>query len=272
MFPKILTVGDIIYVKVTAKNITQEPINYDRYSYTLGNDNFIMGVLLDKSGSTGFGSGNSDRIELLSPFPIGTPTPGYPPKETLQTGNTLVSGPQAVFVPPPSHYERQFWAWDDSTNEKRTLFSFNNSLSNVDRDANSKILSTSSHHVTVFQELVIKSRPNEELQLIKEWHEKAGFERGLRYDNTTPAEQWREFEGKLTPGTLRNYTRMIRTLVEIAQDENQGKRQELFNEMLKWIDELPPLEKEGLTKKAYDIVKSQRHNTNFWDEITIPQE
>jgi len=273
IFPKILTVGDVVYVKVATKNITQEPIEYDLRSFGFGNHSFITGdVFWDKSGSTGFGLGNSDRIELLPPFPIGTPTPGYPPKKTLPPDNTLVSGPQAVFVPPSSNYDRPFWAWDDSTDGERILFSFNSILSNVDRDANSILLSTSLHSVMVFQELKIKSRPKEELQLIKEWHEKTGFERGLRYDNTTSPDQWREFEGKLTPGTLRNYIRMIRTLVEIAQDESKGKRQEQFNSMLQWIDGLHPLEKEGLTKKAYEIVKSQRNNTTFWDEITIPQE
>ena len=269
-FPKMLTAGDIVYVKVVAKNITQEPIEYDPRPFGLGNHNFITGgIFLDKSGSTGFGFGNSDRIALASSSMV---TQRINPKMTVQPDKTLISGPQAVFVPPSSNYDRPFWAWDDSIDEERILFNLSSTLSNVDKDANSIILSTSLHSVIVFQELKVRPRPKEELQLIKEWHEKTGFEHNTRRDTVTTSEQWREFEGKLTPGTLRNYIRMIRTLVKIAQDESKGKRQELFNEMLKWIGELPPLEKEGLTKKAYEIVKSQRQNTTFWDEITIPQE
>ena len=81
--------------------------------------------------------------------------------------------------------------------------------------------------------------------------------------------EWREFEEKLTPGTLRNFIRVQRTLVEIGQNENKGKRQAMFDEMLAWINELHPFEKEGLTKQAYEIVK-QNHTTYFGAEIAVP--
>ena len=117
-------------------------------------------------------------------------------------------------------------------------------------------------------EMQFKPRPNEELQLIKEWYERTKrFEDLWSVDAPTPTE-WQEFEEKLSPGTLRNFIRMLRTLTEIAQDENKGKRQEMFDEMLNWLNELHPLEKEGLTLRIRQIVNA--NGELFGNEIVVP--
>ena len=45
----------------------------------------------------------------------------------------------------------------------------------------------------------------------------------------------------------------------------------MFNEMLEWIDELHPLEREGLTLRAYGIVANEQWRwLTFDDEIALP--
>lgn len=254
VYPKNLMVGDLLYVKVTAKNISGEALEYLLSDHTLSSDSFIFGpVSIMKNSSDGFGLGNSCFIKIYEP-PAGIPMPAPPKKKILQPDEMIAAGPQPVFLPSPDEYDIPFWLWDDSAKEEKMLLSFSTML----RIESDSISMRTGANAAVQQELKILPRSESELQLIKEWYDKTRKFRNFRSSSgatvPTPAE-WREFEEKLTPGTLRNHIRMIRTLVEIPLDENDGKRQQLFDEMLEWIDGLPPLEKEALTNRAYEIVR-----------------
>jgi len=261
VFPKILTVGDVLYIKATIRNNSQEPLEYTFRPGALGHERFLIGFAeLSKDSSAGFGPEKSDVIPLRTvSVPVGLRP--LPPTRILSSGSTLISGPDCVFLPPPGNYDRQSWLRDDLAEGEKILFTVQTSL----------VIPNAARRMTIAQELIVKPRPKDELQFIKEWRAKGWTFENLWYSappGLTTAAQWREFEEGLTPGTLRNYIRVNRTLVEIAQDENKGKRQELFNEMFKWFDELHPLEKEGLTKRAYEIVMA--HPSRFDNEIAVP--
>jgi hypothetical protein len=178
-----------------------------------------------------------------------------------------------LLVPTPDQYDRQLWAWNDFGKEERVLLTFITSLHSIRKEdsENSRFTGYEPNTVAITQELKIKPRSQEELDLIKEWYDKTQKFNIFRPANPPTAAEWREFEEQLTPGTLRNHIRVKRTLVEIAQDENKGKRQAMFDEMLEWIDELHPLEKQGLTKQAFEIVRPLQ-TMLFGNEINVPEE
>ncbi|MGL6196709.1 MAG: hypothetical protein ACRC2T_18000 [Thermoguttaceae bacterium] len=247
-FPKQLTVGDMMYVKITTKNITDEPLECFFGDGTLGSDRFISAIIADINASNGFGSGKSDVIIISRP-PICTFGPEPKPQKTLQPNDTMVSGPQCFILPLPENFDHKLWTWDDLTKEEKILITTNVFLSTFDPASQS--LGNKRHNaILILQELKIKPRQKEELNLIKKWYEKTNkFSIGSTPDSPT-AVQWLEFEEKLTPGTLRNYIHMVGTIVKIKKTENTEERQKLLDEMSKWTDELNPLEKEGLTKLA----------------------
>jgi len=270
VFPKTLTVGDRMYIKVAGRNLTRHPLEYTCDPSTLGADKVGVGYLLTLV------SIERNRKEDYVSRNVTLPgyIPGLYPREVLQPGKTLESNLLPFFVPNPDGYGRQFWVWDDFDKEEKMLLRFRIKLHTYRREdtddytTEKMVLNT----VGISQEVLVKPRPTEELQLIKEWYDKVRLSipvtpQGLA--KCPSPNEWKEFEEKLTPGTLRNYVRMMRILVEIFQDENRGKRQEMVDEMLKWIDELHPLEKEGLTRTAYEIIKNRQSN-GFGVEITVP--
>ena len=265
-----------------------------RWDFLLGNDSFIQEIVtVKKNVSTVPDDGHAETMEeswiniklpgtvsqsvlrelLMPPRITVTPRPGGTAlqrhmatlrrQKILQPGGTMLSGPDYFMAPFPDDYNEQFW--DSLADEERMTFTFGAGL----RIINEKLSNTVDWwNMTCSMEMKIIPRPKEELDLIEKWwYDKTkNFENIWSVDSPKPAE-WREFEEKLTPGTLRNYVRMIRTLLEMMPDENEGKRQEMFDEMLKWIDELHPLEKEGLTKHAYEIVMNR---IGLREEITLP--
>ena len=282
VFPQTLTVGDKLYVKFSTKNISQETLECFPFRGTLGADpsvgRFINSPVLlytriCENSSRGLNLSPREEWEELQIYP------GIPPEQlaglgggyipirrlrikTILPADTLISGPQSFFLPFPGEYGRQFWA--DLSTETIMLLSFSTTL---DGRVPSKTRLITLGKVHVYPELKIRPRSEAEFHLIKAWYDKTE-----RFENIWSADspkscEWREFEEKLTPGTLRNYARMLHSLVEIAQDKNKGKRQEQFNGMLKWIDELHPLEKEALTEQAYEIVKKRK---GLRDEIATP--
>ena len=280
-YPKTLTVGEILYVQLDMKNISREPFEYfyfrsSRYFLQDAEKTAVQrrGERLDGKGFSSAAHGH------ISFFPPDDPMIPYN-KHTLQPGGTITIKFLPCFVPsagesgiPTSAWNAPILTWNDVSEERVLIFSF-------DFGTSSTPISKDEPPVQISQELKFKQRPKEELQLIKEWSEKTNnFSSRLVFFNNRMTEyftvaQWREFEEKLTPGTLRNYIRVNRTIVEIAQDENKGKRQELFNEMLKWFDTLHPLEKEGLTKRAYEIVEKHYDPAGlrrdcFDHEIVLP--
>ena len=284
--PQTLSVGDLLYVQAATKNISQELLayGYNRViSSCLVNDSrfFAYDARVQRRGETEFGSGVSDSMEI-QPSLAGMHilgASGAHVGNTLQPGGMVTTKFPPCFVPKAMEYNKPIWMWDDSAKEEILLFSFRTSFT-ISPPPGGTAYERYAHRtekcVQISQELRIKQRPKEEIQLVMEWSKKTNSfaidNVFLYYDNggefLLTAKQWQEFEEKLTPGTLRNYIRVSRTLVEIAQDENKGKRQEFFNEMLEWINELHPLEKEGLTKRACEIV---RENTDKFDrEIAMP--
>ena len=276
IFPKTLTVGDMLYINVTTKNISKKDLKYKLYlntlgrPYTIGSDGLLLGTVTIHRNSTEELAGASFGYIVRAAMP-----PAYSlniPTCILQSESTMTAYVRPLLVPTPDHYDRPLWVWNDFGKEERVLLTFNTTLYSARTESTgiSAVEKSETNSVTVTQELKIKPRPKEELQLIKEWYEKTRwFGNFWRADSPT-AMEWREFEEQLTPGTLRNRIHMIRTLVEIAQDENKGKRQAMFDEMLAWINELHPLEKEGLTKQAYEIVRNWVPYANMGNEITVP--
>ena len=281
--PKTLTVGDILYINITTQNISEEPLKYERRLNTLGRPNTLARpntlvsagllpniVTVHRNSSMGLvGASFGYIVEPTAP-------PAYKLNEStsiLQPGDTMTAYARPLLVPTPNQYDRQLWAWNDFGKEERVLLTFSTDLKSVRTEGTgiSAVERSDSYSVTIIQELKIKSRPQKELDLIKEWYIKTrGFSSLWRTDSPI-ATEWREFEEQLTPGTLRNHIRMISTLVEIAQDENKGKRQAMFDEMLEWIDELHPLEKQRLTKQAFEIVRPLQ-TMLFGNEINVPEE
>ena len=274
VFPKTLTAGDALYVRVAAKNISQEPIVYRVAAEgALGCDfRFFCGhVGLLKGGSSTSVPArvNGFEISLLSTGVVAIP-PVF--KDTLLPGSVSVSGPQTVFIPPLIYHGQSLWARDDFSKEEKYLMVFGTSLGRLHEEPRK----SERYSIRIMQELRIKPRPKEELQLMKEWYGKTWFYACSRHSDYQPSpDAWREFEEKLTPGTLRNRIRVVRTITDIMQDANKGKRQKMFDEMLKWIDELHPLEKEGLTQYAYfeAYLNSFKHGEEFFfpfDEYYLP--
>jgi hypothetical protein len=273
VFPKTLTVGDMLYVKAITKNISQEPLEYAIHFCTLGSDNFLMSASIQRSNT--MGPVGTSFGPIVYPTLNGGYTPLRVPTNTLQPGNTLASCPRPFFVPTPNQYDSPLWVWNDLGKEERVLLTIKTLLYSIrmDESANSTIekRKSESYRVEITQELKIKPRPNEELQLIKEWFERTREWRNIWKADSPTAAEWREFEEKLTPGTLRNHIRMICTLVEIAQDENKEKRKQMFDEMLEWINELHPFEKESLIKRAYEIIKYKPQGYLTFGDITTPE-
>jgi len=296
MYPTTLSVGDVMYARITVKNITDIPLEsyHDAYTHQSVGRSFSPLVWVRRNSSGEFCRGTfaemvpiyGKRVGISDSRPF-TPAPPRPsqalPGRVLKPGETETAFFRPFFVPIPDVYDEPVWTWDDLAKEEKMLLGISTSKGTrgVSEETSPRRESCNIH---IVQELKIKQRPKEKQQLIKEWHDKTwswsednGTFHNLWYTDegkTLTAEQWREFEEKLTPGTLRNYIRVNRTLVEIAQDENKGKRQELFNEMLKWFDTLHPLEKEGLTKRAYEIVRRYESDSYrvkvFGHEITVP--
>jgi len=278
-YPKTLSVGDVLYVQTITKNITQEPLEYfyRKWYPSLANDSRFAtyNALVQRNGLSGFGSGISDsmQIETEDGYGMYTPSPPmiYPHKNTLQPGDVITTQFPPCFIPKAREYDKPVWVWDDKTKWEIMLLGFRTWLEGTDGSSRTRT------EIHISQELKIKQRPQEELQLIREWSgETANFDSRLLFVNNRhtkqfTAEHWREFEEKLTPGTLRNFIRVQRTLVEISQDENKGKRQAMLDEMLVWINELHQLEKEGLTKRAYELITPVVRVRIFENEIAVPE-
>jgi len=283
VFPQTLTVGDRLYVKPFTKNISQETLEYRPIVCTLGADpsvgRFIYSpnpihTRIRENSSRGLNENLPDEgwenLQIYPGIPLEQLMPGTQgqvmrlPIKTLMPGDTLISGTQSFFLPFPGEYDRQFWT--DLSIETIMLLRFRTDLSGRVPTATRP---RTPGGVRIYPELKIRPRPEVELQLIKEWYDKTHQFVNLSPVTGSPKPaEWQEFEEKLTPGTLRNHIRMLRTLVEITQDENKGKRQAMFNEMLKWFDELHPHEKEGLTQQAYEKVKERQQRLD--NEIALP--
>lgn len=265
VYPKVLAIGDILYAKITVKNIAQEPLEFVPFSRAYEGRSFMKGAII-KEVSTYYCQGSKGRVSSTFGsvyYPALIRPHGNVPKIKLLSESNYIVGPGPLFIPFPDCYSDDFWKFKNFTNDVCVIFAFGSMVDMC--------------HISVHQELKIKARPESELQLIKEWYDQTKWysssimpEFLWPQDTSLPTpKQWREFEEKLTPGTFRNYIRMIRSLVEIAQQENRGKRKEQFEEMLKWFDELHSLEKEGLTKRAYEIIR--QHPSIFGHEISIPK-
>jgi len=278
VYPKTLVVGDLVYIVVEVKNISQEPLEYCPAVEYLGqNIRFVRGFAVQNgSVSTDWHRGDSESIGLSDSPPVFEEghwiAVSYGIK-TLLPGDSMVCGPQSVFVPTPNNFDKPFWSWEEVGKAEKKRLRFGTSLINTNRRPGAPYLFTEIHGIAITQELIFHPRPNAELQLIKEWFEKTGARNWWRIWNadSSTAADWREFEEKLTPGTLRNFIRVHRTLVEIGQDESKGKRQAMFDEMLAWINELHPLEKEGLTKRAYELITPVVRVRIFENEIAVPE-
>ena len=246
VFPKTLIAGDILYVKQTWKNISSEPLEYPSPDRSRHQNTFLW------LGDNALESKFADRL------PGGIPNLARQ-KKVLKPGATVEMF-QSFFVPHEKDYDKHVLALNDTGDTEKMMFTFYTSLFTFlsDDSENSRIVS---HRARIFQELNIKPRPEEELLFIMDCRKRGlmPFHGNCDHDHPSLAE-WREFENKLTPGTLRNQFRMFRTLFEISRYGTNGNKQDQVEELLKWINTLHPLEKEGLTLLVHQIVV-----TNFMD-------
>ena len=267
VYPKTLMVGDRMYIQVAGRSNRGHSLEYTLDPYTLGCDSFQTTVSIERNSVTAVNEGSRQDYIVVR----GSPPPDYFfrqqqfPRKELRPGETLVSNVRPFFMPTPAGYDSQFWAWNDSDKDEKMLMEFWVELYTFHKEVADDSVTERrfANGIKINQEVLIKPRPKEELQLIKEWHDKIwwfSFYGNVSYPLASKQwreTEWQELEEKLTPGTLRNYVRMFRTLREVVQDENKGKHQALFNEnVLKWINELHPLEKKSLTETAYRLIDS----------------
>lgn len=247
VFPKEFSTGDHVYAAITLSNDNND-MEYRLRKYTnIPPGECLINPLIKQSPL---------GVELPSDLPasfrlkrLGMDVPKdikFPddPRATttLKKGDKLVFGVNSRAAPSVSEFQEPFWK-------------------NLDHDGKVALLCCDAYlipaDVFVYQEVLVKPRPEAELKSIADWYEKVDM-----YENDWPkklkaatAEEWKEFEEKLSEGTFRNFIHMTRDMVEIACIESFGKRADKFAEMQKWIAKLHPLEAEGLTKRAVEIVE-----------------